>query len=112
MCGKVRYSMTEPKGNEPYAASESRVTQVAGADREGRQLMGILASLTLGTKRPLRVAAYCRVSTEEEAQNESYESQRAFFDKEIREHPDWNMTAIYGDRAKSGTSVERRLGFK
>lgn len=58
------------------------------------------------------MAAYCRVSTEEETQNESYESQRAFFAQEIREHPDWNMTAIYGDRAKSGTSVERRLGFK
>lgn len=112
MCGKVRYSMIEPKGNEPYAASETRVTQAADADREGRQFMGILSTLTLGTRRPLRVAAYCRVSTEEEAQNESYESQRAFFDKEIREHPDWNMTAIYGDRAKSGTSVERRLGFK
>ncbi len=74
--------------------------------------MGVLSTLTLGTRKPLRVAAYCRVSTEEEMQNESYESQRAFFTKEIREHPDWVLTSIYGDRAKSGTSVERRLGFK
>lgn len=74
--------------------------------------MGILSTLHLGTRRPLRVAAYCRVSTEDEMQSESYESQRAFFAKEIWEHPDWNLTAIYGDKAKSGTSVERRLGFK
>lgn len=74
--------------------------------------MGILSGLTLGSRRPLRVAAYCRVSTEEELQSRSYESQREFFSKEIREHPQWQLTAIYGDRAKSGTSVESRPGFK
>lgn len=73
--------------------------------------MGILTSLTLGTKTPLRVAAYCRVSTEEELQTESYESQRAFFTREIKEHPDWNLTAVYGDRM-TGTSIESRLGFQ
>lgn len=73
--------------------------------------MGILTSLTIGTKTPLRVAAYCRVSTEEELQTESYESQRAFFTREIEEHPHWNLTAVYGDRM-TGTSTESRLGFQ
>ena len=74
--------------------------------------MGMLSTLQLGTKRPLRVAAYCRVSTEEEMQQNSYENQREFFQKEIREHPDWVLASIYGDRARSGTSVVRRLGFQ
>lgn len=74
--------------------------------------MGLLSSLTLGTKVPLRVAAYCRVSTKEEMQNESYENQRAFFIKEIQENPNWNLTAVYGDNGITGTSVNRRMGFQ
>ena len=74
--------------------------------------MGILSTLQLGTKKPLRVAAYCRVSTEEEMQQNSYENQREFYLKEIHEHPDWTLVSIYGDKARSGTSVKRRLGFQ
>ena len=74
--------------------------------------MGTLSALELGTKRPLRVAAYCRVSTAEEIQQNSYENQREFFLKEIHEHPDWILVSIYGDNACSGTSVERRTGFQ
>ena len=74
--------------------------------------MGILSTLQLGTRRPLRVAAYCRVSTDEEMQQNSYENQREFFHREILEHPDWILVSIYGDKARSGTSVVRRLGFQ
>lgn len=73
--------------------------------------MAILSTVNLGTKRPLRVAAYCRVSTEEELQNNSYVNQREFFSREIFEHPDWVSAGIYGDRGKSGTSIKSRTGF-
>lgn len=74
--------------------------------------MGILQSLQLGTRRPLRVAAYCRVSTEDEMQQGSFESQRKFFTEEIHDHPDWVLVSIYGDKAKTGTSTEHRFGFR
>ncbi len=80
--------------------------------RKKEDEMGILSGLTLGTKRPLRVAAYCRVSTDEELQLNSYESQREFFKKEIFEHPDWELVAIYGDKAMTGISEKRRYGFQ
>ena len=73
--------------------------------------MGILSTLNLGTRRPLRVAAYCRVSTEEEMQGNSYINQNKFFSREIFEHPDWRLAGIYGDKGKSGTSIRKRTGF-
>ena len=68
--------------------------------------------LGLGTKRPLRVAAYCRVSKEEERQKDSFENQWMFFKKAIEEHPDWLFAGIFGDNAKTGTSVVKRDGFQ
>lgn len=40
--------------------------------------MGILSGLRLGNKEPLRVAAYCRISFDEEDVDGSYENQRKF----------------------------------
>lgn len=74
--------------------------------------MGALDHIILGTKRPLRVAGYCRVSTDEEQQRGSFENQREFFKKAIMEHPDWQFAGIFGDNAKTGTSVVKRFGFQ
>ena len=74
--------------------------------------MSILNGLTLGDKTPLRVSAYCRVSTEEESQGSSYETQRDFFENEIRSHPGWMLAGVYGDYARTGTQVEGRTGFQ
>ena len=73
--------------------------------------MSILEGLNLGTKTPLRVTAYCRVSTEE-SQGTSFEAQRDFFEKEIRSHPGWTLAGVYGDYARTGTQVEGRTGFQ
>ena len=74
--------------------------------------MGILSGLSLGTKNPLRVAAYCRISFDEEDVDGSYENQRKFFEKEIREHPGWVLVGVYGDYAKSGTEMKGRASFQ
>ena len=58
------------------------------------------------------MAAYCRVSTEEERQKDSFENQWMFFKKAIEEHPDWLFAGIFGDNAKTGTSVVKRYGFQ
>lgn len=60
----------------------------------------------------LRVAAYCRVSTQEEQQVGSFEMQIHHFTKRIQANPDWEMVEIYQDEGISATSVEKRLGFQ
>ena len=73
--------------------------------------MGALDYLQLGTKRPLRVAAYCRVSFEEEKDG-SFETQRNYFKEAIKEHPDWKSAGIFADYAKTGTKVRGRDDYQ
>lgn len=47
----------------------------------------------------LRVAAYCRVSTNHEKQESSFETQISYYGKLIAEHKDWQLMKIYADRA-------------
>ena len=48
-------------------------------------------------QRSLRVAAYCRVSTEEEEQQSSYEAQCSYYTEKIMTTPGWTMVDIYAD---------------
>ena len=59
-----------------------------------------------------RVAAYCRVSTDRNAQLESLENQRAAFQHQLALHEDWVLVNIYADEGKSGTSVKGRPQFQ
>lgn len=68
--------------------------------------------IELSIKTPLRVAAYARISTEEEmAQNGSFEHQKLYFKNEITAHRDRTLARVYGDYAKSGTQIAGREGF-
>ena len=60
----------------------------------------------------LRVAAYCRVSTQEEQQVSSFEMQVHHFTKRIEANPEWEMVEIYQDEGISATTIEKRLGFQ
>ena len=51
-----------------------------------------------------RVAAYCRVSTDKDAQLESLENQMAAFNMRIAMHPGWQLANLYVDEGLSGTS--------
>lgn len=59
----------------------------------------------------LRVAAYCRVSTDNDDQVNSFESQKLFFEQKIRENEDWILVDIYADKGISGTSTTKRTDF-
>ena len=75
--------------------------------------MGTLKGLHLGNKANLRVAAYCRISFDEEQEDgSSFETQKDFFTREIKEHDGWRFAGVYGDYARTGTQVEGRYGFK
>jgi DNA invertase Pin-like site-specific DNA recombinase len=62
------------------------------------------------TKR--RVAAYARVSTEQEEQQSSYEAQVDYYTNYIKGREDWEFAGIYSDEGVTGTSTTRREGFK
>ena len=60
----------------------------------------------------LRVAAYCRVSTQEEEQVGSFDMQVRHFTQRIESNPDWELVEIYQDEGISATTVKKRLGFQ
>ena len=45
----------------------------------------------------LRVAAYARVSTDDEEQQTSYEAQVDYYTKKIRENPEWIFVEVYAE---------------
>lgn len=58
-----------------------------------------------------RVAAYARVSTNEEEQLTSYEAQVDYYTRHINANPEWNFVQVYADEGFSGTSTKNRDGF-
>lgn len=58
-----------------------------------------------------KVAAYARVSTELEEQENSYEAQVEYYTSHIQDNPDWEFVGVYADRGISGTSTKRRESF-
>lgn len=63
-------------------------------------------------KKKPRVAAYARVSVDDEGTENSLEAQIAHYDTLIRETPDWDYVKVYVDKGITGTSTRRREGFK
>lgn len=60
----------------------------------------------------LRVAAYCRVSTDNYEQQDSLETQKEHYESWIRLHNDWEFAGIYYDSGISGTNAESRDGLQ
>lgn len=55
----------------------------------------------------LRVAAYCRVSTDDEDQIKSYDSMVLHYTNLIKDNPDWIFAGVYADKALTGTKDNR-----
>lgn len=56
----------------------------------------------------LRVAAYCRVSTDSDEQLESLDEQKKHYENYIQAHESWNFAGLYYDEGISGTKKEKR----
>lgn len=55
----------------------------------------------------MKVASYCRVSTDRDDQANSFESQQRYFKEYIDRQPDWELYQVYADeRIILGTSQE------
>ena len=64
-----------------------------------------------GTGCLTKVAAYCRVSTAEENQQNSYATQIAYYTEYITTNPDWQLVGIFADEGISGTQTANRTQF-
>ena len=62
-------------------------------------------------KRNLRVAAYCRVSTDSEEQLTSYQNQLSYYTEKIMKEPNWTMAGVFADEGITGTSANKRKEF-
>ena len=60
----------------------------------------------------LRIAAYCRVSSDSEDQLESYAAQMDYFGRKIAENPLWELVDLYADEGLTGTRADKREDFQ
>jgi len=56
----------------------------------------------------IRVAAYCRVSTDSDEQLDSLETQKSHYEQIISKNPIWTLAGIYYDKGITGTSMDKR----
>ena len=61
--------------------------------------------------RKKRVAAYARVSTEQDEQQSSYEAQVDFYTRHIQSNLDWEFVSVFADEGITGTNTKKRDGF-
>ncbi len=64
------------------------------------------------SRKKLRVAAYCRVSTDKDEQLNSFEVQKTYYTEKIASNPNWKMADIFADEGISGVSMKKRDEFK
>jgi len=67
--------------------------------------------LEKGRVKKLRVAAYCRVSTDQEEQQSSYQAQIEYYTNKIESNSEWTLAGIFADEGISGTSAKKRIEF-
>ena len=59
----------------------------------------------------IKVASYCRVSTDKDDQANSFETQCQYFREYIERRPDWELYEVYADEGITGTSTKKRAQF-
>ena len=68
-------------------------------------------AVPITNKKKRKVAAYARVSTDQEEQLTSYEAQVDYYTNYIKSRDDWEFVDVYTDEGISGTSTKHREGF-
>ena len=71
----------------------------------------IITSIANTSVKKRRVAAYARVSTDNDEQFTSYEAQIDYYTKYIQKREDWEFVCVYTDEGISGTNTKNRKGF-
>ena len=69
-----------------------------------------LVNRTAETKR-IRLAVYCRVSTDEEDQLESFANQQAYYLRYVSNHPEYTLVKVFADEGITGLNTRKREEF-
>ena len=95
--------------NEKKAAIRERYK---GVDPSLLEVIPATAPETMAVEdRTLNVAAYIRVSTDNDEQTSSFKLQQNDFTERIQANPKWNFVGIYSDEGISGTELSHRKGM-
>ena len=84
----------------------------------GKKIVTIPATISRHTAEPIaakakrKVAAYARVSTDQEEQMNSYEAQVDFYTRYIKSRDDWEFVRVYTDAGVTGCNTRKRVGFQ
>lgn len=70
-----------------------------------------LTQAIIGSNVKRKVAAYARVSTDQDEQYSSYEAQVRIYTEMIQKKPEWEFVNVYADEGITGTSTKKRAGF-
>ena len=97
---------------EKRREEERRKIRAAFEDKRAVEYIPAKIQTNQDNKPALRVAAYCRVSTLEDAQAGSFELQIQHFQQMIKDNPSWEEVGIYADEGKSGTNMKNRPQFQ
>lgn len=73
---------------------------------------GSLAPITTTVVTKKKVAAYARVSTDNDEQLSSFDAQMDYYTRHIKSNSDWDFVKVYTDEGISATSTKKREGFK
>ena len=106
--GENRSNLREEQKRE----IQDTIKRNRSGERKGRIIMPEKKEYAYQDAPKVRVAAYCRVSTVEEAQVGSFEMQVQHFKSVIDNNPNYELVKIYTDEGISGTSVGKRKGFQ
>lgn len=83
---------------------------------EARRIQHIPARRVLtnraATTQQIRLAAYCRVSTDDDDQLESFANQQAYYQRYAKNHPEYRLVKIFADEGITGLNTRRREDFK
>ena len=103
---------TSNRREEQKREIQDTIAKNRRGERRGRVIMPEKKEYVYEDAPKVRVAAYCRVSTAEEAQVGSFEMQVQHFKSVIENNPNYELVKIYTDEGISGTSVGKRKGFQ
>ena len=98
----------------PYKALRTGLprNRYRGVDPSELEVIPAIATDEIALEeRKLKVAAYVRVSTENDEQTSSYELQVNDFTERIKANPNWEFAGIYSDEGISGTELSHRKGM-
>jgi site-specific DNA recombinase len=96
-----------PYGNRQEALYRRRIAMA----EVRRIILEPKAAVSCSKGEKLKVAAYCRVSTDTEEQKTSFDRQVESYTSMIEMNPEWELAGIYADEGVTGTIAEKRPDF-